>query len=612
MISVSNDFKDAIKASNRELYGYVELNYQNNEYDLEVTTKPQLADMVYNDGSGLVANDKIMTKYATLENNYTLLDGSFMVWNENRIVSGMVTDDVFEDIYDPIITIKNNSTTTPIKGITIYFKDNLPFDFYFTTEYTDGTSLIEQITDNTSMVYQKIFTNDVYISEISIVVNSVEHPDNRLRIACVDFNVSDLYEGEELVSFNVNEEIDLLLENIPINTCSIRLNNYPTQNGGNKFDPINPVGIAKYLTNNTTIEPYVGVLTKNNGIQYVKLGKFYISDWSSNYDGNVTIEGKSIMDKIKMEKLHSNGNFCYNNNSYWSGLSLTNYLNANTNYDFDLSFRNDIISNEMLKHMEIMDYLRVITLCNQNINTNSIFKSDRYDKIIINDINDTTVDSISKNELLNDVEYIINNPIKILNFTAMKNENNTSSQTKDVLNLNYSLTSEDEYVWIPIDNYLINYSPSFQKTFTYTTTGNGTATFVDCNDRMVYIHFVGNVNETFTLHLTTYVFPIDGNITTTINNSNSGETISIDVSDYFRINNGNQRIDICRGIINTCKKYTITASTIGDPSLETGDTINIQTRYTNNNNNGYKRMLITKQSFTYDGGLTCELEGVGD
>ena len=59
------------------------------------------------------------------------------------------------------------------------------------------------------------------------------------------------------------------------------------------------------------------------------------------------------------------------------------------------------------------------------------------------------------------------------------------------------------------------------------------------------------------------------------------------------------------------KNYIIKAKTMGDPSLVIGDTISIQTRYTDINN-GYKDMIITKQKFTFDGGLSCEIEGVGD
>ena len=610
MISVSSDFKNAIKNENREIHGYVDVKYQDNDYDLEVLQIPNTAEIVTSDG--LTNEGKVLKKFASLEDNYTLLDGSFMVWNENRPLEyGFISDDVFEDIDDSTMVIQNNTPNTLVKGITIYFKENLPFDFDVTLTYSDNTSETLNVRNNTSMTYQYIFLEEVSVSTITLEVLRVEKPENRLRIASIDFNISDLYEGDELVSFDVDEEIDLLLTNAPTNTCSINVNNYPSANGGNKFDPINPRGITNYLTNNATLEPYIGVLTEDNGIEYVRMGKFYISDWSSDADGNVTINGKGLMDKLTTQQLHSDGTFCYNNNRYWNGYSLSRYLTTTTDYEFNLSFPYDIISNEVLKHMEIMNYLRMIAICGQESTVNRILKISRDNIVKISDIILTPVDNIARNLLVEDAKYTINEPVRYLNFTAMKDAHNLSSTTKDVLNLSYSLNSPDEYLWIEIDNNLISYLPSFPKTFTYTKTGNGTATLVDVNDRLVYIHFVGDENETFTLHLTTGIFDIDGNITTTVKNADNGETISVDVSEYFRVNDGAKRQRICKGILNLRKKYHVALETMGDPSLEVGDTISVQTRYTDVNN-GYKNIIITKQSFSYDGGLSCSIEGEGD
>lgn len=610
MINVSNSFKNAIKSDNREIHGYVEVKYQDNEYDLEVLEIPTISEVVTS--NGLVGGEKILKKLASLEDNYTLLDGSFMVWNENRpLESGFISDNVFEDINDSTIVIQNNTPNVLVKGITIYFKENLPFDFNVILTYSDDTNETRNIRNNTSMTYQYIFPEEMSLSTVTLNVLRVEKPENRLRLAYIDFNISDLYEGDELVSFDVDEEIDLLLSNVPTNTCSINVNNYPSADGGNKFDPINPRGITDYLTNNATLEPYIGVLTEENGVEYVKMGTFYISDWSSDADGNVTINGKGLMDKLTTQQLHSDGTFCYNNNRYWNGYSLSRYLTTTTDYEFNLSFPYDIISNEVLKHMEIMNYLRMIAICGQESTVNRILKISRDNIVKISDIILTPVDNIARNLLVEDAKYTINEPVRYLNFTAMKNAHNTTSTTKDVLNLSYSLNSPDEYLWIEIDNNLINYSPSFPKTFTYTKTGNGTATLVDVNDRLVYIHFVGDENETFTLHLTTNIFDVDGNITTTIKNADNGETISVDVSEYFRVNDGAKRQRICKGILNLRKKYHVALETMGDPSLEVGDAIGVQTRY-QDINNGYKNIIITKQSFSYDGGLSCSIEGEGD
>lgn len=610
MINVSNSFKNAIKSDNREIYGYVEVKYQDNEYDLEVLETPTISEVVTS--NGLVGGEKILKKLASLEDNYTLLDGSFMVWNENRpLESGFISNNVFEDINDSTIVIQNNTPDVLVKGITIYFKESLPFDFNVILTYSDNTNEIRNVRNNTSMTYHYIFSEEMSLSTVTLEVLRVEKPENRLRLAYIDFNISDLYEGDELVSFDVDEEIDLLLSNVPTNTCSINVNNYPSADGGNKFDPINPRGITDYLTNNATLEPYIGVLTEENGVEYVKMGTFYISDWSSDADGNVTINGKGLMDKLTTQQLHSDGTFCYNNNYYWGGYSLSRYLTRTTGYEFDLWFPNNFVTNEVLKHMEIMNYLRMIAICSQEPTVNRILKISRNNVVKISSIILTPVDTIVRNLLVEDAKYTINEPVRYLNFTAMKNAHNTTSTTKDVLNLSYSLNSPDEYLWIEIDNNLINYSPSFPKTFTYTKTGNGTATLVDVNDRLAYIHFVGDENETFTLHLTTNIFDVDGNITTTIKNADNGETISVDVSEYFRVNDGAKRQTICKGILNLRKKYHVALETMGDPSLELGDTISIQTRY-QDINDGYKDIIITKQRFSYDGGLSCTIEGEGD
>ena len=124
MINVSNSFKEAIKNENREIHGYVEVKYQDNEYDLEVLETPTISEVVTS--NGLVGGEKILKKLASLEDNYTLLDGSFMVWNENRpLESGFISNNVFEDINDSTIVIKNNTPNVLVKGITIYFKENL-------------------------------------------------------------------------------------------------------------------------------------------------------------------------------------------------------------------------------------------------------------------------------------------------------------------------------------------------------------------------------------------------------------------------------------------------------------------------------------------------------
>ena len=610
MISVSESFKKAIKEPNRNIYGYVDVEYQHEEYSLVATKLPQLSEMVVDDGSGLFANKKIMPKYATLESNYTLLDGSFMVWNENiKIDAGIITEDVFNDISDTEITIVNDSDDKPVKGITIYFKDNLPFNFDIDYVYDGDIIYTDYVRDNSLLTYQRTFPSEENISEISIRIINVEHPNNRLRIASVDFNLSDLYDGDQLVSFDVSEEIDLLVEELPINTCSVKLNNYPSQNGGNRFDPINPTSIVRYLTSDATMKPYIGILTETNGIEYVPMGVFYISDWSSDVDGNVSINGQSLMGLLKNTTISSDGTFL---RSTFTGTQIANYFGTMTGYSFN--FVSGTYNNNYLQDTNLLNWIQAqmpFQIMWYNPNSASYnkrkFRITRYNVATEDNLSDEIVDYISRSELRSDVKYETKSVIKTVEVTDISSFNRSSSTIEAVVEDTYVLKAEEEYVWYHLKKHT-NYNSS---TFNYTSTGGATATLIDKNYYMIYVKFSGNIGDTVSINYSGYIY--DDPPTKVHSRSNDlalGDVLSLDFSKYFDARDSSIDSSI-EYYLTEDSKYKITMETIGDPSLEVGDTIAVQTRYVDNSD-GYKNVIITRQDFTFDGGLQCNIEARGN
>lgn len=612
MINVSNDFKEAIKSQNREIHGYVDVKYQNNSYSRSVTQIPTPLNIVSSDGSGIIRYNKIMTKYATLEDNYTLLDGSFMVWNENTINNnGYVSNDLFKDITDNTIIITNNSTSVPSKGLTIYFKENLPFDFDITITDVNDDEFSHVVTNNQSYNYQYVFPTEIYIKTIEIHINNIEFPKRRIRIAYVDFNLGDLYEGDELVNFDVTEELDLLGESIPINTCSININNYPTENGGNKFDPINPVGITKFLTADATIEPYIGILTKENGIEYVKMGTFYLDDWSSDIDGNVSLNGKSVLNKLKNIVIHPNSEFFSGSAKDSSNLSDIIRLTANVDTYFLLysnSWNIDFLENEYLFNYlsSVMSYLLYFDSFSTEYIQYRKFYVDRYDNICLDELFFSKVDSISEQSLLEDVNYVTRNKIKRINVKQDEyGVYSNNRQSTIVPTISYTLNDTENYVWFKSNNIIQTLSLSSS-----TVSGSATATLIGHNQKLICIKITGTIGSVISISCS-------GRITDaqsvsrlyTYNNDDveDGEVVDIDLTNSVQVS-----ADYYPKIFfDLNKNYKVTAKTTGDPSLEIGDTISIQTRY-KDVNDGYKDIIITKQKFTFDGGLQCELEGVGD
>ena len=624
MITVSDSFKKAIKESDRKIFGYVDIKYQNNNYNTGVSQEPTILPIFKFDG--IIGGSKVMQKYAILDNNYTLLDGSFMVWNENVVDNkGYMSNDIFENISDTSIII-SNASSPPVKGITIYFKENLPFDFVINITDTNNNVITHTVTNNTRMVYQYILEDEIYVSSVELVVSRVEFPKNRLAIAYIDFNLSDFYEGEELVKFNVTEELNLLLESIPINTCNININNYPIPGIGNKFDVINPKGITKYLNDNVWLSPYIGVLTEENGIEYVPMGIFYLSDWTSDTDGNVTLNGQSVLNKLNSDLLKSNGSFL--RERLYSG-NLSSLLSQTTPYTYRFRTLSYVYSHILyMKEFNLMNYLKTVIICmlycdlysNQEEEFRK-FYVDRYNRISLMPINFNSVSNISRLELKKDAEYITREQIKTLNIKSPLSAYFTYDARegkKTLISTTYKLKSNEEYTWLSCDKYMVGSSAELQTTI---VSGNATATLIDYNNSSIYVKIVGTPDSEIEINCVAYEaqgYRI-GSITNTITNNKvtTGSSVTIDISQIIQTvaydidQNTRVSYPFEKLYFGLDKPYSIKAETMGDPSIEIGDVVSIQTRY-QDKNAGYKDVIVTKQSFTFDGGLQCSIEGVGD
>ena len=622
MQTVSDSFKKAIKSDNREIYGYVDVIYDKKSGDYYVDSIPDISLLSKPDGMDIMDDIKVIKNYATLENNYFLLNGEFILPNTNVLhdAGGYISDETFADIINEsmeddgckINIIANNSGYITTKGFSIFFKDNIPFDFNIniTTEYGQTTEqnqvMTIEVRNNTKFNYQYIFDNETTIKEFELIIYNTEYIDRRIRISDISFSLTDLYMGEELINFDVNEEIDLLVESLPINTCSVSLNNYPDENGNIKFDPINPGGITQYLTDNTTLIPYIGVLTEENGIEYVKMGEFYLKNWSSNANGNVTLQGEDLISKLKNMDIKSDGTFL-NTIRTWGELST--YLTNMTGYTIVLGTGGS--SNEkQLKEYNFGNWLlgNLPFLVVDSGGNPYIFYISRNNEFLKRRLYmNRALDNISKKELVNDVVYKTKTTINKVEIVDIVFTTEGSSGREDVIKDSHTLLHTEEYVW---------YKPSSSvyfgnSTFSYTNNGHGSATLVDKNNHMIYVKYQGNVGDVVNITYNGEKLGADDSKTITFtNNKPVGESLSIDFTKYFK-GNDSFTPTIANYYLTKDMNYIVTASTMGDPSLVVGDTIAIQTRY-DNENDGYKNIVLTKQKFTFDGGLRCELEGRGN
>lgn len=595
METVSEAFKKAIKATEREVKGYVEVIFDNQDGSgYQLTTAPERLRNSLD--TEIVDGIKKNKKYASLEENYTELDGSFLLPNYNIIgdKTGYVSNEIFSNIENRTITLSKESDFVTSSGITIYFENNIAQRFTLTIINSDDESITLEA-ENDKSVYQHIFENSISIKSISINIQQMEYSNRRIRISEVDFGISQVYEGSDLVSFTTNEEIDLLFTSTPINTCTVNLNNYD-----NSFNPLNPTGLVKYLTDNCIMKPYIGVLTEENGIEYVPMGYFYLKDWSSDNDGNVTLNGQSLMGIISKLDLKSvNGSLC---TSGFSDYMLSNYLKLIYNYKFNFKYEG-VVRFIYIKKTKLLDCLIAMVSTKLNkIQKLRIFVS-RSNVFTIDNLNLDVVEEIPMKSLLSDPKCELMNNISKVNAHVTKyDQENTISTREDVLNQTYILTDTEEYVWFSFNKRVSNINTNFS----YTNNGNGVAELIDQSVNLAYIKFTGNVGDKVTIHLNAYLTKEPSVINVTYDKEHSiGELLELNYTDYFELNN-DQFKQISEYYLSQERKYKIKGNYVGDPSLTAGDTISVETKF------GNKNVVLTKSSLTFDGGLSGSFEGMGD
>lgn len=597
METVSESFKKAIKSDTREIKGYVEVIYNDKSTDnYELSIAPN--NIRFSLADEIVDQTRKCNKYASLEEDYTKLDGSFFLPNYNirGEKAGYISENIFNEIETPTIKIScKDSNYIKSSGITIYFVDNLAQKFTITIITADDITQIINVEENNKSIYQTIFTDELIIKSIQMDIQQMEYSNRRIRISEIDLGISQIYEDGDLVSFNTIEEIDLMLTSTPINDCKVILNNYD-----NLFDPLNPDGLVKYLNDNCIMQPFIGVLTEENGIEYVKMGCFYLKDWSSGTDGNVTLNGQNLMAVLsKLDLKSTDGSLCKSGFYDWM---FADFLERMYGYKFNLSM--GVIPRFLyIKKIKLLDSL--LLMASSGLKKNQPLKLfiSRSNVFSIDNLNLNVVEEISMKQLIEKPKVeLASNVNKISSVLTKYNPISVLSNREDALNQTYTLTETEEYVWFSFAKRFSNIDPKFS----YTNTGNGTAELIDQSTNLAYVKFTGNIGDKITVHLDLYLVDEPSKINVTFTSEQElGETLELDYTDYFELDN-NQIKQVAEYYLSQKEKYKIKSQYIGDPSLTPGDTITVETKF------GNKDVILTKSSLTYDGGLSGSFEGMSD
>jgi hypothetical protein len=270
---------DAWKATHKETVvpeSYIEIRYG------IIDSAAQDAALTFDNGTtfyshpqGIVDTfSKHFPKFATLENNMWLLDGSFDFIPETQPYgdTGYVGDG--KEAIPTVSVLFPHAMQQLIPGITVIWSE--AYGEYATrcriTAWNGGDIIASKEFENatTRSAFEMPLSG---YDGIDIEILEWVVPDHHPRIERIYFGIVEIFTNNHLVKYSHEQIADLLSTELPKNEIVFSLDN-----SSGIWNPDNPQGTTRFLSDRQEINVRYGY--KINGtIEYVKAGTFWSSAW---------------------------------------------------------------------------------------------------------------------------------------------------------------------------------------------------------------------------------------------------------------------------------------------------------------------------------------------
>lgn len=231
------------------------------------------------------------TRYATLESNIWLLDGTFKIlpdeapYGEQGFVGDILSDDNGEYATTPTITISFSQIfTNLIPGITITWGtayNEYAQDFRVTVYNDSAVVAQKEVTGNREVVSIVNMDIDNY-NRIVVEVFRWCLPHRRARINKIAIAIEKKYGKAEIINYTHSMFVDPLSAALPKAEITLEIVNL---NG--EYNPDNPEGVTQYLMTRQMVNSRYGY--KLNGeVEWIKSGTFFLSEWETPQNGITT------------------------------------------------------------------------------------------------------------------------------------------------------------------------------------------------------------------------------------------------------------------------------------------------------------------------------------
>lgn len=235
------------------------------------------------------------TIYATLEENFTKVDGS-MFFLPRRNASGTYYDTglvsnklVSEAACE--VTINFNTVATDFKGITVNFGENYPVDFDIVSD--TGYTVEFRGNDQSEFTTEEVFENT---TRLTLRFYTMKNPKSRLRIYSIRFGYGLVYYNDSVMGSTLDSYVSPIGADIPQIDFSVTLKNYDKY-----FNVDNPNSAINYLETGQEMDIYYGYQLPDSGeVEWIKGQHLWCSEWESD-DYTATIRCQDIFRSMDAE-----------------------------------------------------------------------------------------------------------------------------------------------------------------------------------------------------------------------------------------------------------------------------------------------------------------------
>lgn len=357
------------------------------------------------------------TKYATLENNFFNLDGSKILLNSDvgtgiGLCSKSMSDKtgIFENSPNLIINFETEHSSN---GITFQFsEDNYCNDLNI--KFYNNDTLLEDMDfqPNESTYFCSVIVQKY--NKLEITFRKTHIPYRYLKLINIIYGQNKVFEPNEIVSANILEEVNLLSDEVSINTFEFSI-----YSRDEAFNMLNPKGVYKLLQTRQMFKVY-----ETNEDKEIDMGTFYLDEWKNETEA---ISNMKAIDLIGvMDKTTFYGGIYYNKPVFNIITEIIDSANIRPKYiEIDEELKTIILSGHIpiCTHREALQQVLFVI--------GAVADCSRSDKIKIYKVNESSLNlqKISYSRKKQDSEIVeLNDIVTGVQTTAHKYLYNTDSQ----------------------------------------------------------------------------------------------------------------------------------------------------------------------------------------